>query len=70
MQEYYIRIEAEQWIPGEWGPADCNSDVMISFKEGTEWTATFFTYENISTLREKNKLSGECFTASTFGQPV
>jgi hypothetical protein len=66
VQEYYIWIEAEQWSPGEWNPMDCNSDVMVSFREGAEWTATFFTYKNISTLVEKNRLSGECLQGSYF----
>ncbi|HJQ25278.1 MAG TPA: hypothetical protein VKA60_15265 [Blastocatellia bacterium] len=66
MQEYYIWIEAEQWTPGEWNPIDCNSDVMVSFREGAEWTATFFTYANISTLVEKNGKSGECMYGKYF----
>jgi hypothetical protein len=66
MQEYYIWIEAEQWPPDEWNILDCNSDVMVSFREGAEWTATFFTYNNISTLVEKNKQSGECLQGKYF----
>jgi hypothetical protein len=65
-QNYYIWIEAEQWASGEWNPADCNSDVIVSFEEGAEWAATFFTYKNISTLVEKNRLSGECLQGGYF----
>lgn len=60
MQNSYIWIEAEQWASGEWNPFDCNSDVIVSFEKGAEWVATFFTYQNISTLAEKNKQIGEC----------
>ena len=40
--ERYIWIEAAQRAPGQWDPADCNSDVMVSFRDGAEWVATFF----------------------------
>ena len=66
MQEYFIWIEAEHWAPGEWNSVDCNSDVMVSFREGAEWTATFFTYNNIKTLAEKNKRTGECLQGTYF----
>lgn len=59
MDERYIWIEAEQWAPGEWDSADCNSDVMVSFRDGAEWVSTFFTYKNIATLIDKYKRSGE-----------
>ena len=65
-QNYYIWIEAEQWALGEWEPADCNSDVIVSFEHGAEWVATFFTYANISTLAEKNRVSGECLGGKYF----
>ncbi len=65
-QNYYIWIEAEQWASGEWNPADCNSDVIVSFEKGAEWVATFLTYKNISTLVEKNMLSGECLQGKYF----
>ncbi|HEX8286878.1 MAG TPA: hypothetical protein VF556_02725 [Pyrinomonadaceae bacterium] len=66
MQNYYIWIEAEQWEKSEWNPLDCNSDVFVSFERGAEWVATFFTYSNISTLREKNQQSGECLGGKYF----
>jgi hypothetical protein len=65
-QNYYIWIEAEQWAPGEWNPVDCNSDVIISFEKGAEWVATFFSYANISTLVEKNRVNGECLGGKYF----
>lgn len=60
MQSHYIWIEAEQWALGEWNPIDCNSDVIVSFENGAEWVATLFSYQNITTLVEKNKQTGEC----------
>jgi hypothetical protein len=66
MENYYIWIEAEQWAAGEWIPADCNSDVMVSFEKGAEWVATFFTYQNISSLAKKNQSSGECLNGKYF----
>jgi hypothetical protein len=66
MQNYYVWIEAEQWASGEWDPADCNSDVMVSFEKDGEWVATFFTYKNLSTLAKKNESTGECLNGKYF----
>ncbi len=66
MQNCYIWIEAEQWAAGEWNPLDCNSDVIVSFEKGAEWIATFFTFQNISTLIEKNRQTGECLQGKYF----
>jgi hypothetical protein len=59
-QKYSVWIEAEEWAPGEWTPADDNSDVIVTFENGDRWVATFFSYQNILTLREKNRDTGEC----------
>lgn len=56
---YSIWIEAEQWAPGQWTPADDNSDVVVTFDDGDRWVATFFTYRNIVSLSEKNTGTGE-----------
>lgn len=66
MDERYIWIEAEQWAPGEWDSPDCNSDVMVSFRDGAEWVATFFTYTNIAMLVDKYKQTGECLGGKYF----
>ncbi len=66
MKNYYIWIEAEQWAPGEWEPRDCNSDVIVSFENGTEWVATFFTYQNILSLTKKNQGTGEGLSGKYF----
>jgi hypothetical protein len=59
-------IEAEQWAPGEWNPADCNSDVKVTLSDDSEWMATFFTYTNIKVLKEKNQPTGECLSGRYF----
>jgi hypothetical protein len=62
-------LEAEQWAPGEWIPADGNTDVIVTFDDASRWVATFFSYDNIQTLTEKNRrtvedLAGAYFWAS------
>ncbi|HEX6607873.1 MAG TPA: hypothetical protein VF276_13275 [Chloroflexia bacterium] len=66
MQPYSIWIEAEQWAPGHWTPADENSDVIITFEDGSRWVATFFSYTNINTLVEKNRRTGEYMSGKYF----
>ena len=55
-----IWIEAEEWTEGQWDSKDANSDIIVTFENGDKWVATFFTYQNIKSLVEKNKVSGEC----------
>lgn len=45
---------------------DDNVDVEVRFKDGKLYTATFFTLQNIKTLFEKNKRTGECFSGLYF----
>lgn len=45
---------------------DSNSDVVFELNDGSKWGATFFTYQNIETLRKKNQQSGECLNGSYF----
>ena len=45
---------------------DSNSDVVFELNDGSRWGATFFTYQNIDTLRKKNQQSGECLSGSYF----
>lgn len=47
-------------------PSDCNSDVIFELDDGSKWAATFFTYKNIETLREKNQSTGECLHGTYF----
>ena len=39
---------------------DDNVDVEVRYKDGKIYTGTFFTLQNIKTLFEKNKKTGEC----------
>jgi len=65
-RHYSIWIEAEEWAVGEWTPADDNSDVIVTFDNGDRWVATFFSYQNILSLAEKNRDSGECLGGKYF----
>ena len=54
-----IWLEFENWeTPHD--ENDCNSDVGFQLSDGTEWIASFFTYQNIMSLHRKNKETGEC----------
>ena len=63
---YSVWIEAEEWAPGQWTPADDNSDVIVTFENGERWVATFFSYRNILTLSEKNRATGGCLGGRYF----
>lgn len=65
-QQYSIWIEAEEWAPGEWTPRDDNTDVIVTFEDGARWVATFFSYQNIVSLAEKNHQTGECLGGKYF----
>ena len=65
-QKYSIWIEAEEWADGEWTPADDNSDVIVTFENGERWVATFFSYQNILSLSEKNRNTSECLHGKYF----
>jgi hypothetical protein len=59
MESYSVWIEAEMWAEGEWNPPDDNTDVTVTFADGTAWFATFFSYANIATITVKNRQTGE-----------
>jgi hypothetical protein len=63
---YTVWIEAEQRIPGTWTPEDANTDVLVTFADGSRWFATFFNYANIRTLTDRYKQSGECLAGAYF----
>jgi hypothetical protein len=50
------------WIEDEFGidPADDNVDVTVDFATGERYTATFFTVENLNSIMERYRESGEC----------
>ena len=62
----HIWIEAEEWAEGEWNIEDDNTDVIVTFSDRSKWIASFFTYINIQTLREKNKQTGESMNGAYF----
>lgn len=66
MDEYTIWIEAEHWEEGKCHPTDNNSDVIVTMANGTRWFATFFSYDNITSLVKKFKESGECLRGKYF----
>ena len=43
-----------------------NTDVIVSFNDNSKYVATFFTYENIESLRRKNQKTGECLNGKYF----
>ncbi len=43
-----------------------NSDVILTFENGKKYVATFFTYDNIEFLRQKNNKTGECISGKYF----
>ncbi|WP_141505612.1 hypothetical protein [Paenibacillus luteus] len=61
-----VWIEAEVWAEGSWNCNDCNSDVIVVFPDRSKWIASFFTYSNIDTLRQKNIQTSECMNGSYF----
>jgi hypothetical protein len=65
-QPYTVWIEVEEWSPGTWTPQDANTDVTVTFADGSVWVATFVTYTNIQTLVAKNKRTGECLAGAYF----
>jgi len=65
-QSYSIWIEAEEWVSGSWTPDDDNTDVIVTWVDGSRWIASFFSYKNIQTLTQKNKRTGECLSGAYF----
>ena len=52
--------EFEAWP--SYDPLDDNSDVIVTLEDGSRWAALFATYQNIKTLAEKNRQTGECLS--------
>ncbi len=63
-----VWIESEEKGPIQGGKAELNdnSDVIVTFENGEEYIATFFTYKNIEWLKKKNKKTGECLNGKYF----
>lgn len=52
--------------PESYDPYDDNLDVIVTFSDRSRWVATFFTYENINTLRKKDQQTGESMNGAFF----
>ena len=63
-----IWIESEVNEPAISGTAQTNdnSDVIVTFTDDSRHVASFFTYQNIEHLRQKNKKTGECLSGKFF----
>ena len=48
------------------GVSDTNSDVFVTMFDGSRWSATFFTFANIATLRKRWAENGECLHGRYF----
>jgi hypothetical protein len=45
-----------------WDEQNDNLDVVVKLADGSRFTATFFTIDNILALFDKNKGTGECLS--------
>ena len=57
---FQLWIEAEEWAPGEWDPADDVTDAIVTLADGTRWVASFCSFAHIARLRANCAESGEC----------
>lgn len=64
-KSYSIWIEAEQWR-NLWDENDDNTDVIVKFEDGSEWMATFFTYQNILKASKRNEETREFLYGNYF----
>lgn len=65
-RDKHIWIEAEEWADGEWDIEDTNLDVIVTFSDRSKYIASFFTYKNIESLREKNEQTGAWMSGTYF----
>ena len=54
-----IWFESDNWA-NPYDENDSNMDVIFTLSNKTKWVTTFFTYQNILSLSQKNKATGEC----------
>ena len=62
----WIESEESSAIIGGTRISNDNSDVIVTFVDGSQYVATFFTYQNIEHLRKKNQQTGECLNGRYF----
>lgn len=63
-----IWIESEDKGPiiGGQKNTDDNSEVIVTFSDDKKYVASFFTYDNVKTLTEKNRRTGELLGGKYF----
>jgi len=66
IKNIWIESEETSSILAELNEFNDNSNVIVTFENGEKYVATFFTYENIEWLRQKNKKTGECLNGKYF----
>ncbi|WP_299888814.1 hypothetical protein [uncultured Lacinutrix sp.] len=66
IKSVWIETEEKGPIIGGTTEINDNSDVIVTFENGDKYVATFFTYENINWLRQKNQKTGECLNGKYF----
>lgn len=59
VQPFLLWIEAEEWAPGQWNPADDVTDVVVTLPDGSRWVASFCAFGHLATLRANCAASGE-----------
>ncbi|MFJ7666563.1 hypothetical protein ACIQXI_05610 [Lysinibacillus sp. NPDC097195] len=62
----HIWIEAENWSEGEWDIENTNLDVIVTFPNRSKYLASFFTYQNVISLTERYKETGENMEGAYF----
>lgn len=56
---FQLWIEAEEWPPGEWVPADAVTDAIVTLDDGTRWVASCCSFDHLATLRRNCAETGE-----------
>lgn len=66
IKQISILSESQGPIMGGEKNINDNSDVYVDFDNGEKYVGTFFTYQNIEWLRNKNIKTGECLNGKFF----
>jgi hypothetical protein len=66
IKNIWIGTEEKGVVQGGKSELNDNSDVIVTFENGDKYVATFFTYENIKWLKQKNQETGECLNGKYF----
>ncbi|GAL76794.1 hypothetical protein JCM19275_2130 [Nonlabens ulvanivorans] len=66
IKNIWIGSEEKGTIQDGTSETNDNSDVIVTFENGERYIATFFTYQNIDWLRQKNQKTGECLNGKYF----